>query len=245
MRAQPNPSPDRQRGFSLIELSIAILIGLFLVGGLLIIIQNNKRAFTGQNQLSQLQDSERLALSIVGDVIQRAGYYPDPTTNTDASTMPASGSFAAAQALTGTYSASAPGDSLSVRYATASGDGILNCSGTSNSSGGSLVYVNTFSVASGQLVCNMNGTNYTLVGGVTNLAVLYGVKTDTTVDNNTPDTYFNASQMTATYWPQVSTIRIVLTFTNPLYTGAANDPQPATINAQRVVNVMSRTGVRL
>ena len=49
-------APRRQRGFTLIELMIALLIGLFLLGGLMTLVQDNRRSFSTQNQLSQLQD---------------------------------------------------------------------------------------------------------------------------------------------------------------------------------------------
>ena len=66
----------RARGFTLVELLVSLLIGLFLLGGLLTLVQNNKRTFTTQNSLAQLQDGERLAMSVMTDVIQTAGYFP-------------------------------------------------------------------------------------------------------------------------------------------------------------------------
>src|ERR1700682_137056 len=121
-----------QRGFTLLEIMIAMSIGLFLLGALLTIVQTNKAAFLSQSQLAQLQDSERMAMTLMADVIQTAGYFPDPTINTSGSTLIASGSFANGQTITGLYSAAAPGDTVSVRYMTAGGDAILNCSGLSN-----------------------------------------------------------------------------------------------------------------
>jgi type IV pilus assembly protein PilW len=55
-----SPLPRRRRsqqGFTLVELSIAVLIGLFLLGGLLTLLQDMRRTFGAQNQLGQLQDS--------------------------------------------------------------------------------------------------------------------------------------------------------------------------------------------
>ncbi len=63
-----------------------------------------------------------------------------------------------------------PGDQIQVRYMTASGDNILNCSGLPNTSGTNQLYVNSFQVTNGQLVCTLTDitTNttatYTLVG---------------------------------------------------------------------------------
>jgi type IV pilus assembly protein PilW len=243
-----------QRGFTLLEIMIALTIGLFLLAALLTIVQSNKAVFLNHNQLEQMQDSERMALTLIADVVQSASYFPDPTTNTLASTLVAGGGFLNSQAITGVSNASAAGDSISVRYMTAGQDGILNCSGTSNQNaappvGANILYVNQFAVVpgvpSGQLVCTLTAgnvvTQYTLVSGVTNLSVLYGVKTNLGAPGNNVDTYLNAGQMTAANWQSVISVLIKLTFTNPLYTGAGLG-QPQFITVQRVVDLMNQTG---
>jgi type IV pilus assembly protein PilW len=230
-----------QRGFTLLEIMIAMSIGLFLLGALMTIVQTNKAVFINQSQLAQLQDSERMAMTLMADVIQRAGYFPDPTVNTAGGTLIASAPFANGQTITG-----AAGDSVSVRYMTAGGDGILNCSGLSNPVGGAnILYVNQFAVVagvpSGQLVCTMNGTPYTLVNGVTNLSVLYGVKTNLAAAGNNVDTYLRASQMTPTNWNNVITVMVTLTFNNPLFVAAGQGQAPS-FTIQRLVNLMNQSG---
>ncbi len=227
-----------ERGFTLIEILIALLIGLFLLGALLTIVQTNRAVFGNQNKLAQLQDGERMALTMMTDVIQSAGYFPNPTVNTLTTTLTGIAPFGAGQSVYGL-----PGDQILIRYMTAGGDGILNCSGQSNPTGGpNTLYVNVFQVLAGQLVCTMNGTQYNLVNGVTNLSVLYGVKANAGFTGNNVDTYMNATQVTAAgLWGSVISAMVQLTFTNPLYT-VANQGQPQTISIQRVVGVMSQTG---
>ena len=248
VRSPMSRAPRSARGFTLIEILIALLIGLFLMGALLTIVQANRTAFGNQNQLAQLQDSERMAMTMMADVIQSTGYFPDPTTNTLTGSLTAIPPFAAGQAIYGTYAAAAPGDQLSVRYMTAGGDGILNCSGQSNPNpvgGASIVYVNTFQVLNNQLVCTMNGTQYNLVNGVTQLSVLYGVKANAAATGNNVDTYMNATQVTAAnLWGSVISALVQLTFTNPMYvasqpTDAVNQP---TVSLQRVIGVMNQAG---
>jgi type IV pilus assembly protein PilW len=240
-----------QRGFTLLELMIAMTIGLFLAAALVTVVQTNKRVFLDQNQLEQMQDSQRMAMTMMTDVIQSAGYFPQPWNNTLSGTLVASGAFADSQAITGQYIAGTP-DTITVRYMTAPQDGILNCSGLSNTNpvgGANVLYYNQFSVVpgvpSGQLVCTMtangNTTAYNLVSGVTNLSVMYGVKTQLAATGNNVDTYKNAGQMSGSDWQNVISVQIILTFTNPLYTGA-NQGQAPTITIQRVVDVMSQTG---
>ena len=52
-----------QRGFTLVELMIALLIALFLIGGLVTLVGAMKITFANQNGLSQLQESERMAMT--------------------------------------------------------------------------------------------------------------------------------------------------------------------------------------
>jgi type IV pilus assembly protein PilW len=226
------------------------LIGLFLMGGLIGLLQSNRRAFVSQTALSQLQDSERLALTMMNDVIEQAGYFPDPTTYTAASAFAAAGSFSAGQSIYGTYSATGTGDTISVRYTTAPGDGVINCTGGSNPVGGVVTtYTGTFSVAVNangvsQLICtDGTGTVYPLVNNVTNLSVTYGV--NTTGSGTNVDTYMNASNAyLVTNWNNVVSARITLTFKNGL-TGAGQPTiagAPTTVNISRTVNIMKQTG---
>jgi type IV pilus assembly protein PilW len=247
-------APHAQRGYTLIELMIALLIGLFLLGGLMTIVQDNRRSFGSQNQLAQLQDSERLAMTIITDVIQAAGYFPDPTSNSATSSIPAVGLLAAGQGMAGTFNAAVPGDTITVRYATTTGDGILNCAGTSNLTGSipPTLYTNVFSVVNGQLVCTMNGTAYPLVGAVTGtanaiivnkLSILYGVDSAGTGGN--VDRYLNASAVPN--WNNVISVQITLTFQNPLWSATiqGQGTQPQFLTFSRVVGVMNQTGIQI
>ncbi|MDE2220505.1 MAG: pilus assembly protein, partial [Gammaproteobacteria bacterium] len=142
---------------------MALSVGLFLVGGMLLVLQQDSRAFAGQNDLAGLQDNERLAMTLVADVVQASGYFPDPTLTTAAGALPVTPGFPiAGQAVNGVSGPNPPGDTLTVRFATASGDGVLNCSGAANNSGANQIYVNSFFVAGNQLQCAMNGANFVL-----------------------------------------------------------------------------------
>jgi type IV pilus assembly protein PilW len=242
----------RQSGLTLVELLVALLIGLFLLGGLMTLVQDNKRTFNTQNQLAQLQDSERLGMTMMTDVIQTAGYFPDPTTNTPTTALPASGAWGATQPVSGILGTTSTGDTISVRYATNSGDGILSCNGTSNTSGAVYTYINTFYVVvnangSSDLVCRRDdittGNNvFPLVSGVTALKVLYGVNSANT--GNNVDTYMTATEVnTALLWNNVISVQVTLTFTNPLYSAANPQGQLPTLNFQRNIGVMSVIGI--
>jgi type IV pilus assembly protein PilW len=234
----------RQQGYTLIELMVALLISLFLLAGLITLEQGMRSTYGNQSQLAQLQDNERFALTILGEVVQEAGYFPSPTVYTETTALPAAGAFAAKQPITGVYSAAAPNDTLSVRFLTASGDTNINCTGGTNTSGAVLLYTNVFSISAGAnpaLQCAVNGAAaQTLVNGVTNLEVWYGVKTNGAVTTNDVDSYLRASVMTAANWQNVTSVKVRLTFTNPLF---GQPGQAATVQITRIIAVMQRSAL--
>ncbi len=249
---------DAERGFTLIEIMIALLIGLFLTGAMLTMVQTNRRVFGEQNQLAQMQDNQRIALTMMTDVIQSAGYFPDPHNNYLNSALGAAAPFGVGQYIYGTHPGIAPpGDTIQVRYRTASGDGILNCSGQSNATGADHTYVNTFLVQNGQLMCTVDNVQYPLVGGggvngmgvngnsldITNMQIQYGVRSNAAAAGNNVDTYMTADLVdAAALWNSVISVRVTLTFNNPL---SGSPGQPATFDVQRVIGVMSQTGPTL
>jgi type IV pilus assembly protein PilW len=238
-----------QRGFTLVELMIAIVISIFLIGGLLMMVQSTRNAFGNQNLLGQLQDNERLAMTFMADVVESTGYFPDPVNNTSATLMPANATFlTAGQAVFGTFLAAAPGDSVSIRYAAAAGDqNLFNCLGLVNTAAATDVFTNKFSVdaVNQQLVCTASSQlgsfatkTVPLVNGVQNLTILYGVKRSVADTGSCADTYLNAGQMLAADWNSVCSVSVAITFTNPI------PPQnPPTITIRRVIATMNAAGV--
>jgi type IV pilus assembly protein PilW len=245
-----------QRGFTLIELMISIVIGLFLVGGLLTLVQAMKRTNVSQSGLTQLQENERMAMTLITDVIQSSGYFVLPLSNTAATSFPATGAFTApGQSLVGAGTASAV--SITSRYMTSGSDNIINCTGNT-STVGQATFVNKFSIdSSGNLQCQLtvNGgtpTTIPLIGGLTNMQIYYGVQTNTSVSTNSIDTYLDAAAVSAgpgtgTYWGAVKSVKITLTFDNPLHgtrPGQSTTNTPSTVSFTRIITVMNNTGVK-
>jgi type IV pilus assembly protein PilW len=241
------------RGFSLVELMVSIAVALFLVGGVVSMLANTRHTYKDQSQLSQLQDDQRLAMTLIANVVQSAGYYPDPilmTATTEFKAGPViftgqSLSFAAdGQYITGATNTTAAGDTLVVRFETSGtgSDNVIDCTGHQWT--GKAVIVNTLTLdANNNLLCAINGqTPIQLVNGVTNIQVWYGLKTDFSVDNNQVDTYVPTADMQSADWPNVISLRLTLTFKNPLYKEAGQTSQ--TLDFTRVVTVMNRAGVK-
>lgn len=252
----PRRSGSRMSGFTLVELMITISIALFLLGGLVRIVQNVRQTYGNQQALGQLQDAQRFAMTVITDVVQEAGYFPTPVSQTATVAFPALAPFATAgQALYGTHPGGATPDTLQVRYRTALNDGVILCDGSTNiSTGPDRAFINVFTVVPaagttpGRLWCTVNNTGsvaapgVALAEGVQNMVIYYGVKRNVPlqVDYNV-DTYLTANLMSAADWMNVTSIKIQLTFTNPLF--GQTTTQPATIAFERIIPVMGRAGI--
>lgn len=252
-----------QRGFTLVEILIAMLIALFLIGGLLTLVAGMRTTFSTQGGLTNLQDGQRLAMTLIGNVTESAGYYPTPWLITATAALPATGVFGSAgQAIygTGAYNAAAGTDTLTVRFQTGGGDGVMDCTGNTYAAATtlvnvfSLVLVNT-PVINGvptpvyALTCALNGAAAVqLLSGITNMQILYGVKSNAAASGNSIDSYLDATQVTAgNFWNAVNSVKVRLTFVNPVY--GTNQGQTISGNVQRtipferVIGLMAKIGV--
>jgi len=225
-----------------VEILVAMAIALFMLSALTAIFLSMRSTFVDQDELAQLQDNERLALTVLTSIIQSAGYFPDPMNQLAVEALPPSaghayGDFDAGQAVVGTSGEFGASDTLTARFATASGDGILNCHGQANTSGASVVVVNRFAVENGALTCALDGgAPMPLVSGVTGLRVLYG--TDTVNDGDV-DRYLSATAVgEGGFWPHVRTARVTVTFANPY---ARHPGQPKTLSWTQTIGLMNRS----
>lgn len=64
----------KQRGLSLVELMIAIVLGLILVAGVIELFVNNRQVYRVQDAQSRLQENGRYAMKVLTQSIERAGY---------------------------------------------------------------------------------------------------------------------------------------------------------------------------
>lgn len=247
-------SSPTANGFSLIELMVALTIALFLIGGMMVILQNVHSTYSEQLALSQLEDNERLAMTLVTEVIQSAGYFPNPASYTSTTALPVSPSFTTAGSPVLIGGSNAQGDTIVVRYAPDGTGDMYNCMGGTNGVAPFDVWENTFQVdASGELTCtfwsqsaNATQSNIVLVKGLSTgsgglpagMTILYGVNTGSAAGGSCVDTYMTATQVTANSdWGNVCSVQVKLNFVNPIPgTGAA------TVQFIRTIAVMNQAG---
>ena len=66
---------QRSSGFSIVELMVAILIGLIILAGVIQVVITSKTTFIGQEEMSFIQENARYAVDLIGKDVQSAGYW--------------------------------------------------------------------------------------------------------------------------------------------------------------------------
>lgn len=79
MKPYIRPLPRQQAGLTLVEIMIALLIGLFLIAGIIQLFINTKQTYRLQEALARLQENGRFAMDFIGRDIRMAGYKACPT----------------------------------------------------------------------------------------------------------------------------------------------------------------------
>lgn len=224
-------SACRQYGMTLVSVMISLTISLFLLLALYSLWSSSRNTYKTGGQLTSVHNEERLALTVMAGAVKLAGYYPfylnyatpPPATPYSSTSFTAAGSFQTGQYISGTYAASAPGDSLSIRFI--ADPYTLDCLGQTEATG--TLVTNTFAVNGGQLQCAVNGgTPQTIAGGISSLAVRYGVDTQ---GDGTPHQYMTAATVTTDgKWAAVYSVQVELTVDNPL---SGQPGQPAALSS--------------
>ena len=72
-----------QRGFSLVELMIAMTIGLAITAAIGYMFQTSKTAFNTSQGMARVQDNARTAQLLLNSIVRQAGYIDDVIDNSD------------------------------------------------------------------------------------------------------------------------------------------------------------------
>jgi type IV pilus assembly protein PilW len=66
-------SSRRNRGFSLVELMVAMVLGLVIISGVISVMLSNKRSYRANEGMSQIQESARTAYEMIARDIRQTG----------------------------------------------------------------------------------------------------------------------------------------------------------------------------
>lgn len=154
------PHAREQRGMSLVELMIAMTLGLILLTALAYFFLGSRQLNRTHDDVSRMQESSRYALEILGKAIRQAGY------RTDVGVL-----FSPGVALAATDSTTAP-DTITLQYH-AQDEGEADCAGT-NFVKGALV-THAFAInGTNQLTCN----NQVVADNIDDMQITYGIDAD-------------------------------------------------------------------
>lgn len=199
---------NSQRGFTLVELMIAMTIGLVLLLAVGTVFTSSRQVSRVQEDIARIQESGRFALEIIGRNIKQAGHAEIPFSGLKIGFT--------GTAITGTDGAAGAADTLTVQYDGSTGD--RDCQGSAvtaaSAVAGEGIIQNYFNLdaANAQLQCQ--GTigaapaaptaavaGSPLLPNIVDFQVLYGI--DTTGDQSV-DQYVRLPAN----WNQVITARV-------------------------------------
>lgn len=172
--------PAASAGFSLVELMIALVVGLILLAGVLQILLGNREAFDAQRGKARLQENARLVSFVLENSVAHAGFKTDLNAKeTRIFPFDDENEFARGAFVGGTPNTRNNSDTLRIRF---QGEGgVHNCRGTAVGTVGDPqetgfeLYVNEDDT----LVCHVfGGDSQPLVENVERFEVRYGLDTD-------------------------------------------------------------------
>lgn len=214
----------RQHGLTLIEIMVALLIGSFLLAGVLQIFVVNKQTYRVQDNLSRMQENGRFAIDYLNRYIRLAGYVANEpfldlrNKNQNKRDTLVAGIFSAANpAIIGVNSGGLNNsDSITVSFqANPAYNPMTDCLGNVIASpNGTIVVTNQFRVPTGlqdnNLYCTTTNTTpsvsqpQAIIDGVENMQIRYCSRT------SAPDTFRCVTANNVADWSTVQNVRISL-----------------------------------
>lgn len=217
MRAYPKMHPSR--GLTLIELMVAIALGLLLVAVVIQIYVGSRATYNKQEDLSRLQENGRVALDVIGRAARISAFKSNPAA-VYSTVFPST-----TLAIIGTPGAAGNNsDGLVIRFQ-GSGNGagtadgsVVDCLGVARDSNvmnyNALYIANDPATGRPALFCDTsdNGAidGVPVINEIENLRFLYGVDIS---GSGGVDYYVPAGQVTN--WDQVASLRIGLVAATP------------------------------
>ena len=211
--------PRHQAGFSLMELMIAITLGLIVLLAVGSIYVGSRQTYRVQEDNARIQEAGRYALEVLGRSIRQAGANAEMNFNKTAVALQCNvpGVCDAIGGADGVIVAGvASPDTLIVQFYAGSeelnsGSGLWiarDCTGGQAALG--TVVTNTFSINGTNLRCtgSVGGVPQPLVDNVVDFQVVYGIDNDLSGNPGYQSADLYVAAPTAAQWPSVVTARV-------------------------------------
>ena len=190
---------NRSAGFTLIEIMISLIVGAFLIGGVLQIFLNTQKTYRMQENLSRIQENGRFALEFISRDLRMADYRACYSDASVATAVSGTNNSTSAPPAVGT-------DTIKVTWKTNA------CSAAATTES------REYRIQSNGLRRDIGDGNgfQELIENITDLQILYGVDIGDGTPGNTdrdgtPDYYVDAATITVPDWSKVISARITLT----------------------------------
>lgn len=205
-----NSRRNRQRGLSLVELLVAMVLGLLLTAGALEMMLSSRNLYRTTDSLSRIQENGRFALDFLNRGINMAGY---KTSNVDGNeqvfrncgdtSCSADGSGADSDRIAAVQTADSANTQDCVGNAVEEEDAFANVYYVDVVDGISALYCRGYNLTDS----GWNGNAQPLVDGVEAMQVLYGID-DADAVGRQVEKYVSATNVAD--WSQINTVRIAL-----------------------------------
>ena len=250
------PPAALQRGFTLVEIMVALTLGLLVLAGVIQVFLSTQQSARIQQAASRMQEDGRMAMALLSRYFRQAGYttYPWDKGGTvwapaiNARGFPASAPFAAGQVVSGTENDVNGADRIRIRYQGAADGSVTTCLGRvvpANQMADITLSLSAADAVQGQsLLCtdhNNPGGALTqpLVAGLQGMELWYGLSQGPAgVDANGRLTgataYVTATQVPIGEWNRVISLRVSLLVRSDS-DRLTLDPQTVTFNNVNIV----------
>ncbi len=207
------------KGFSIVELLVAVTLSSLLLLGVTKIFIDTKASYNLREGLSRLQENGRFAMDLVQLSMRQTGFKANGFQSDDDAFLVDAGNYgpasnidfiAAGQVVAGLEGTGTISDTLSFRFQQPSAAPFINECNPNIAPVAGATLVNTIYIAADNtLHCiDSAGTDLQVIDGVENLQILYGVDSDI---DRVADMYIPANTVTANGdWPQVVSVRLAL-----------------------------------
>lgn len=193
-------SRTQQLGFTLVELMIAMTLGLLILLAVSSIYIGSRQTFRMQEENARLQETGRYTLEVLGRSIRQAGFWNMPINPVATATA-----FVGTP-ITGVNAASPTPDTITVQY-----DGLIgdrDCEGTVLAANAVITDAYSLDVANSELECegvDAGNVSQPLVSDIEDVQILYGVDTN---NDQSVDQYVVAPAAGSATWNQVFSARV-------------------------------------
>ena len=217
-------APQQQRGVTLVELMVSLVIGLIIMVGVTQIFVANRETYSIQESLGKLQENGQYAINFLVRELRQTGYYPNPYGSvTGTKTAHEQLAFGAVLPISGIEGGGSADDTLITAYYTTTADCIgdaptggataaqaitptaLSAAGVPVPGIPAAIAINRFNITNGasgrpSLFCN----GVEIAEGIESLQIRYGEDTDNDGFVDTYSTFDQVGDMTTVMIVQVA-----------------------------------------